>query len=314
MADSKISALPASTVPLAGTEVLPIVQSSATVKVAVSDLTAGRSVSATNFIPSGSTVPTNGVYLPAANSVGIATNSTNAVTVDSSGVVFVNQKTVNVNNFVNTVNEVAELNLKTFNSNFGISTSLALRSTLNNATTGQSTASFSMFNQNAGSVDDIITITSGNASAIAFSRYGAGSAVFSASGVISSVSDENYKIKDGEIADPIPMLMALETGYYYFRDMEIETPTPMKGNGRQLGFYAQNVHDAIGEEAAPIPQTYIETDLDGNQVTKTKHWGYYDRSVLAVAIEALKKQQVAIQSQSATIAALTARIEVLENK
>jgi hypothetical protein len=45
MADTKISALPASTVPLAGTEVLPIVQSGATVKVAVSDLTAGRAVS-----------------------------------------------------------------------------------------------------------------------------------------------------------------------------------------------------------------------------------------------------------------------------
>jgi len=39
MADTKISALPASTTPLAGTEVLPIVQSGATVKVAVDDLT-----------------------------------------------------------------------------------------------------------------------------------------------------------------------------------------------------------------------------------------------------------------------------------
>ena len=47
MADKKISALTASTTPLAGTEVLPIVQSGATVKVAVSDLTAGRAISAT---------------------------------------------------------------------------------------------------------------------------------------------------------------------------------------------------------------------------------------------------------------------------
>ena len=44
MADKKISALTASTTPLAGTEVLPIVQSGSTVKVAVSNLTAGRSV------------------------------------------------------------------------------------------------------------------------------------------------------------------------------------------------------------------------------------------------------------------------------
>jgi len=41
-------------------------------------------ISTPDVEPTGSTVPTNGVYLPAANSVGIATNSTNAVYVDSS--------------------------------------------------------------------------------------------------------------------------------------------------------------------------------------------------------------------------------------
>jgi hypothetical protein len=45
MADKKISALTASATPLAGTEVLPIVQSSSTVKVSVANLTAGRAVS-----------------------------------------------------------------------------------------------------------------------------------------------------------------------------------------------------------------------------------------------------------------------------
>jgi hypothetical protein len=45
MADKKISALTGASTPLAGTEVLPIVQSGSTVKVAVSDLTAGRATS-----------------------------------------------------------------------------------------------------------------------------------------------------------------------------------------------------------------------------------------------------------------------------
>jgi hypothetical protein len=49
MADTKISALPASTTPLAGTEVLPIVQSSATKQVSVANLTAGRAVTGTTF-------------------------------------------------------------------------------------------------------------------------------------------------------------------------------------------------------------------------------------------------------------------------
>lgn len=42
MADLKISALLASTTPLAGTEVLPIVQSNTTKQVSVANLTAGR--------------------------------------------------------------------------------------------------------------------------------------------------------------------------------------------------------------------------------------------------------------------------------
>lgn len=49
MADKTISALTAASTPLAGTEVLPIVQSGSTVKVAVSNLTAGRAMSATEL-------------------------------------------------------------------------------------------------------------------------------------------------------------------------------------------------------------------------------------------------------------------------
>lgn len=44
MADLKISALTGASTPLAGTEVLPIVQSGSTVKVSVANLTAGRAV------------------------------------------------------------------------------------------------------------------------------------------------------------------------------------------------------------------------------------------------------------------------------
>ena len=50
MADTKISALPASTTPLVGTEVLPIVQSSATKQVSVANLTAGRSFDALGMV------------------------------------------------------------------------------------------------------------------------------------------------------------------------------------------------------------------------------------------------------------------------
>jgi hypothetical protein len=65
MADKKISALTGATTPLAGTEVLPIVQSGSTVKVAVSDLTAGRAVSMTDL------TATNGLFSTSGVSVGL---------------------------------------------------------------------------------------------------------------------------------------------------------------------------------------------------------------------------------------------------
>lgn len=49
MADKKISQLTGATTPLAGTEVLPIVQSGSTVKVSVDNLTKGKTVNATTF-------------------------------------------------------------------------------------------------------------------------------------------------------------------------------------------------------------------------------------------------------------------------
>jgi hypothetical protein len=77
MADTKISALPSSTTPLAGTEVLPIVQSGSTVKVAVSDLTAGRAVSmASGTVTGDLSVDTSTLKVDSTNNrVGIGTAS-----------------------------------------------------------------------------------------------------------------------------------------------------------------------------------------------------------------------------------------------
>ena len=66
MSNSKISALTSATTPLAGTETLPIVQSSATTKVTVANLTAGRSVAAGNYSA------TSNVYFNTAYSSSVA--------------------------------------------------------------------------------------------------------------------------------------------------------------------------------------------------------------------------------------------------
>ena len=59
MADKKISQLSTASTPLVGTEVLPIVQGGATVKVSVANLTAGRAVSADTVTTGTSFTTTN---------------------------------------------------------------------------------------------------------------------------------------------------------------------------------------------------------------------------------------------------------------
>jgi hypothetical protein len=116
------------------------------------------------------------------------------------------------------------------------------------------------------------------------SAYGAGAATFSAAGVISSVSDETWKTKDGVPSNPDAMIQKLEPGYWFYNDEKKE----VFGNERHLGFYAQNVNSAIGPEAAPEPE-------------EGKPWGYYDRSVLAVTVMSLQKALLTIESLKARL-------------
>jgi hypothetical protein len=79
MADKKISALTAATTPLAGTEVLPIVQSGSTVKVAVSDLTTGRAVSGLSF-SAGTNIGLQNTSATAYSGLALNSNDPNAST------------------------------------------------------------------------------------------------------------------------------------------------------------------------------------------------------------------------------------------
>jgi hypothetical protein len=86
MADTKISALTSATTPLAGTEVLPIVQSSTTVKVAVNDLTVRniRAAATTGILQvSGPTAgTTRTVTVPDANFTAARTDAAQSFTGD----------------------------------------------------------------------------------------------------------------------------------------------------------------------------------------------------------------------------------------
>jgi hypothetical protein len=379
MADVKISALPASTTPLAGTEVLPIVQSATTRQVSVANLTAGRAVSALSITASsltsgrvtyagtagllqdsasltfdGTTVTTprlalGGTTLPSAgtatlfsrtsdNSIYLQTGSGNNINfldgsqntmvtfsptalifqisnaekmrLDSGGNLLVGSTSSYAGKFqswgavtanAGTPNITA---IDTTSMVAGVGGELAfigqyqvgdyayfgsIRGIKENATSGN-TACALTFSVRPTATAPTERMRISSAGIVTMSAYGAGAATFDASGVISSVSDETWKTKDGVPTNTDAMLQKLEPGYWFYNNEKKET----FGEERQLGFYAQNVHEAIGEEAAPTPE-------------EGKPWGYYDRSVLAITVMSLK-------TALNTIEELKQRITALENK
>jgi len=262
MADTKISALTAATTPLDGTEVVPLVQGGTTKKVTVSDLTAGRAVSmlsatAGNVQISGNTVTT--------------TNTNGNLTLDPNGTGFV----IVAAPTNGTIAQLGNTSSRTFyfkqNNNGGFD---------NDTFVVESDSGVGRFEfKNSGLTQLMLGANGVNR----MPAYGAGAATFDATGVISSVSDETWKVKDGVPNDPVAMLKGLRPGYWYYTE---EKQKESYTKERQLGFYAQNVNKVIGPEAAPQPE-------------KGKPWGYYDRSVLAVVTMALQNAIQRIESLEA---------------
>ena len=102
--------------------------------------------------------------------------------------------------------------------------------------------------------------------------------VTATSGTLSTVSDMNLKIEDGFIDNALDKVLKLKPRYYHWKE-ESGLPTDL----RQLGFYAQEVNEALGEEAANTPKT--ENDK----------WGIYDRGMIAFLTAAIQEQQKQIE-------------------
>lgn len=115
-----------------------------------------------------------------------------------------------------------------------------------------------------------------------------------ASGKIISgtISDSTLKVADGTLNSVLDKVMRLKPRYYYWK-----TKSGMDTTSRQLGFFAQEVNTALGNEVAPRPD-------------KTKHQQYYgiqDRALMAYLTKALQEQQEQIE-------ALKQEILLLKNK
>jgi hypothetical protein len=111
--------------------------------------------------------------------------------------------------------------------------------------------------------------------AINMSSLGTGT-VTATSGTLSTTSDMRLKNEDGFIDNALEKVLKLKPRYFHWKE-ESGLPTDL----RQLGFYAQEVNEALGEEAANTPKT--ENDK----------WGIYDRGMIAfltAAIQELKAE------------------------
>jgi hypothetical protein len=139
--------------------------------------------------------------------------------------------------------------------------------------TNSADLAFSVTPQN-GSVNYFKITGDGYAS---FSSLGTGT-VTASGGTLSTISDMNLKIEDGFINNALDKVMNLKPRYYHWKK-ESGLPTDL----RQLGFYAQEVNEALGEEAANTPKT--ENDK----------WGIYDRGMIAFLTAAIQEQQKQIE-------------------
>ena len=119
-------------------------------------------------------------------------------------------------------------------------------------------------------------MTINSAGVVTITGLGTGT-VTATSGVLSAVSDMNLKNEDGYIDNALEKVMNLKPRYYYWKE-ESGLPTDL----RQLGFYAQEVNEALGEEAANTPKT--EKDK----------WGIYDRGMIAFLTKAIQELKAEI--------------------
>ena len=110
-----------------------------------------------------------------------------------------------------------------------------------------------------------------NTGAATFSSLGTGT-VTATSGTLSTVSDMNLKVEDGFIDNALGKVINLKPRYFHWKE-ESGLPTDL----RQLGFYAQEVNAALGEEAANTPKT--ENDK----------WGIYDRAIIAMLTKSIQE-------------------------
>ena len=129
----------------------------------------------------------------------------------------------------------------------------------------------------------IIQVNSSNNYIYNFGTLGTGTVTATAN-VLSATSDMNLKVADGFIDNALEKVLKIKPRYFYWKE-ETGMPTDL----RQLGFFAQEINEALGEEVANAPKNDNEK------------WGIYDRGMIAMLTKAIQEQQAQIEELKALI-------------
>jgi hypothetical protein len=228
MADVKISALPASTTPLAGTEVLPIVQSGVTKKVAVSDLTAGRAVSAASLALTTTPLPVG------SGGTGLTSLTANYIPYGNATSAFANSANLQFNgtNLLLNTNAVLQSNMHSFVGASATGGQLAVRNSSSTAgkyfvigATPDATPFFII--QNEGGVG--VYLAPGGST------------------WVPATSDKRLKNKVADVTSALDAINKLNPVSFYYKNQP-QTGAP------QYGHFAQDVGAAIPDAMVVSPQ------------------------------------------------------------
>lgn len=139
--------------------------------------------------------------------------------------------------------------------------------------------------------------TVSNTGIATFGQLGTGT-VSATAGVLSAVSDSRLKDEDGFITDALTKVLSLQPRYFKWKtDNSAGLPSCV----RQLGFFAQEVQSALGEEV-------VNTPPEGG------NYGIHDRGIIAMLVKALQEQQVIIDSLLRSAESLDNRLKVFETR
>ena len=273
MANSKISALTSATTPLAGTETLPVVQSSATTKVSVANLTAGRAVTANSFaVGTTQNIITGGMWYQTSGGKLVFTSAS------TGGFKW--------NNFANT-SEIATLTdsgALTVTNNFAVEVGSG-NPTITNKTAGA--GNNPVYRLQFGSDYWDIQGTGSNVGKELYFQYNGASRSYinSSTGAYTAVSDRNLKKNIADISFGLSAVMAL-------RPVEYNMKTESDDAQKHLGFIAQEAQEVI-----PSSVSQMLNDTLGMDKTE----------IIAVLVKAMQEQQAAIDQLKTEIQTLRAR-------